>query len=338
MIRNTRRMVALAVAGAVAIAPVISGCGAGMDAQSAAPERLTEGVNVSVPLGDDEAPKIALRNMFVLGPKPEEPVSPGLSLPLYGAMINQVQGAQDRLVSVSSPQFESATIQGGGIALPPASRDGAGSLVSLHGDVTVTPGPESPGRPTQQEPTRPAQPTQSGQATQPAQPTGTANPEPTGPGSTANPESTPTSQNTAGPTVQAPPPSPGRGEQPAVVLNNLRDDKLVPGGPITLRLQFEKAGSVEFKVPLISRQGEYSTYPAITPSAQAPASPGAGNGQRSPQSPNTESPNTGAPNNQSPGNESPGAEPTQPGTSPSPNGDGNGEGGGAQPSGASAGH
>src|SRR5690606_16146906 len=142
------------------------------------------------------------------------------------------------------------------LTLPPASRGGTGSLVMLHGDVTVTPGPESPGRPTGTG--RPERPTGSPSPTPTT--SGSPSPEPTGPGSTAGPTESPTSENTAGPTVQPPPPSPGAGAQPTVILNNLRDDKLVFGGPVTIRLQFEKAGSVEFKVPLIAHQGEYSTY------------------------------------------------------------------------------
>ncbi|TDE35025.1 hypothetical protein [Actinomadura sp. 6K520] len=277
MIRNSRRMVALAVAGAVAIAPVISGCGAGVDAQSAAPVRLTEGVNASVPL-DATAPQIVLRNMFVLGPKPEEPIAQGASLPLYGVMINQVPGRADRLTSVGSPQFGSAMIRGGGITLPPAARDGSGSLVMLRGGATADPGPEAP---------------------ETGQPTGAATPAPTGPGSTADPTAGPTSQNTPGPTVSAPAPTTGE-EQPVVVLNGLRDPDLLAGGLITVRMQFEKAGAVELKVPLILQQDEYSTYPLVTPNGQAPGSPGATNG----------------------GRQSPGTEPAQPGASPSPGGTG----------------
>ncbi|TDC62462.1 hypothetical protein E1200_25665 [Actinomadura sp. GC306] len=286
MIRNSRRMVALAVAGAVAIAPVISGCGAGMDAQSAAPVRLTEGVNVSVPL-DDDNPQIVLRNMFVLGPKPEEPIAQGASLPLYGVLLNQVQGREDRLTSVSSPQFGSAMIKGGGVTLPPAARDGSGSLVMLRGGTTVNPGPEAP---------------------ETEQPGRTATPAPTGPGSTASPTTSPTSENTPGPTVSPPAPTAGSGE-PVVVLNGLRDPDLVAGGLVTVRMQFEKAGAVEFKVPLVLQQDEYTTYPLVTPNAQTP---GANNGQ---QSPGAQSPGA-----QSPGTESPGTEPAQPGTSPSPGG------------------
>src|SRR5690606_38870922 len=148
-------MVALAVAGAVAIAPVISGCGAGFDAQSAAPTRLTEGVNVSVPL-DDNAPQVELRNMFVLGPKPGEALTQAMSLPLYGALANQVQDRQDRLVSVSSPQFESAMSQAGAVTFAPAARDGAAGLVMPHGGATETLGPESPAQPTRSEAEEPS--------------------------------------------------------------------------------------------------------------------------------------------------------------------------------------
>lgn len=105
MIRNSRRMVVLAVAGAVAIAPVVSGCGAGEEPQTAAPTQLTEGVNVSVPKDRPGAAQIDLRHMFLLGPEAGRPIPAGTSLALYGVIINQVQGRQDRLVSVGSPAF-----------------------------------------------------------------------------------------------------------------------------------------------------------------------------------------------------------------------------------------
>ncbi|XRQ11041.1 hypothetical protein ACN3XK_09155 [Actinomadura welshii] len=293
MIRNSRRMVALAVAGAVAIAPVISGCGAGMDAQSAAPTRLTEGVNVSVPL-DGTAPQIQLRNMFVLGPEPGAAVPPGTSLPLYGVLIHQVQGEQDRLVSVSSPAFASARIDGGGITLPPAASDGTGSMTKLLGETTASPSP------TAGQTTQPGNGQQNG-----GQETGTATPEPTGPGATSSPDASPTSGNTASP-QQSPPTQAAGEEQPRVVLTGLNEE-LLAGTLITVRMQFEQAGAVEFRVPLISQQGEYATYPLATPNGQASGSPGATDGAQSP-------------GQQSPGTESPGTEPAQPGTSPSPTG------------------
>ncbi|MCQ0006077.1 hypothetical protein [Actinomadura madurae] len=134
MIRNSRRVVVLAIAGAVAIAPVVSGCGAGEEPQSAAPTQLTEGVNVTVPKNRPAAPQIDLRNMFLLVPEPGKAVAPGTSLPLYGAIINQVKGRADRLVAVSSPAFGGpGKIDGGALALPPAAPDGTGSFVKLLG-------------------------------------------------------------------------------------------------------------------------------------------------------------------------------------------------------------
>ncbi|MGP4030010.1 hypothetical protein [Actinomadura sp. 3N407] len=294
MIRNSRRMVTLAVAGAVAIAPVITGCGAGTEAQSAAPTRLTEGVNVSVPKGVPHE-QISLRNMFLLGPKPGEPVPPGTSLPLYGVLINQVVGRQDRLVSVSSPLFGSARIDGGGIVLPPAAPDGTGSVTKLLGEASATPGPTAPGRNG-----RP------GTGQPESTPTGAATPEPTGPGATPDTTSSPTSGDTVGPAQSGPPVISGEG-QPLVVLNGL-NKQLLAGAPVTVRLQFEKAGAVEFQVPLVSQQGDFNTYPLPTPAGRTPASPGAPGGPQP----------------------SPGTEPAQPGASASP-------GGGAQSPGA-AGH
>lgn len=119
MIRNSRRVVALAIAGAVAIAPVISGCGAGFDPQTSIPTQLTEGVNVSVPIDSDSASQVEIRNMFVLGPQNGAEVAAGGSVPLYAGMINRVNGQPDRLIGVNSADFQSAQIKGGGVQLPP---------------------------------------------------------------------------------------------------------------------------------------------------------------------------------------------------------------------------
>ncbi|TYK43801.1 hypothetical protein [Actinomadura decatromicini] len=307
MIRNSRRMVTLAVAGAVAIAPVITGCGAGEEPQSASPTQLTDGVNVSVPLDKPAAPQIALRNMFVLGPRPGQPIAPGLSLPLYGVMINQVKGRPDRLVSVSSPQFGGpAQIDGGGIALPGAAADGTGALVKLLGKPTATPSPTPPSRKKQK-----GQPGGAATGRPSGQPTGTptasgtpgtpgATPEPTGPGSTSEPTASPTG-NTA-PPQQTVPPAPGGGDQPLVVLPSLRQE-LLAGSTVLVRMQFEKAGGVDFQVPIIPQQDDFATFPLPTPAGQAPgsATPGA------PQTPGSGSPSPTA-----------STEPGQPGTSASP--------------------
>jgi hypothetical protein len=130
VIRNSRRVFALTVAGAVAFAPVMSGCAAGTTPQTAMPTRLTEGVNVSVPEGAARS-EIDIRNMFLLGPVPGATAAPSASVPLYGTFINQVKGRADRLVGVSSPSFRQALIAGGGIALPAAAQTGDGKAVRL---------------------------------------------------------------------------------------------------------------------------------------------------------------------------------------------------------------
>lgn len=281
VIRNSRRVVVLAVAGAVAFAPVISGCAAGATPQSAYPTRLTEGVNVSVPLDKPNASQIDLRNMFLLGANPGDSLKPGDALPLYGVMVNQVQNRQDRLVSVSSPAFSGAKIAGGSITLPGAAPDGTGSMVPLLGQ----PAPESPS------------PTPTGQNT--GEPTA---PPTAGPGATPGTTGTPTSQNTAGPLGDGLQPTSRPGDQPLVVLTGLTASGLVAGSIVPVRLQFEKAGSVEFKVPIAPHQGDYATYPPATPSEQPTASPTPG--ATGPES----SPGPGASGEPTPGtSETPGA-------------------------------
>ncbi|WP_433466700.1 hypothetical protein [Spirillospora sp. CA-128828] len=295
MIRNSRRVVVLAMAGAVAIAPVISGCGAGEQPQSARPTQLTEGVNVTVPKNRPSAAQIDLRQMFLLGPEPGQPIPAGTSMALYGVIINQVKGRQDRLVSVTSPAFGGkAKIDGGGIVLPPAAPDGTGSFNRLLGTPSATPTPTAPAK----KKTR--------------QPATGATPEPTGAGATPNVSETPTSGNTAGPQQSTPPATQGTpsatpgGEQPLVVLPNLGKE-LIAGASVPLTMQFEKAGSVEFQVPVVSRQGEFATYPPVpstpTPTPQSPGAqtPGA-------QTPGSETPGGAATSSPTPGTEPGGAE------------------------------
>ncbi|TDD32669.1 hypothetical protein E1287_21965 [Actinomadura sp. KC06] len=319
MIRNSRRMGALAVAGAVAIAPVISGCGAGEEPQSAAPTQLTDGVNVSVPLDKPAEPQIALRNVFVLGPRPGQPIAPGSSLALYGVMINQVKERQDRLVSVSSPLFDSpAKIDGGGLVLPAAAPDGMGSPVKLlgkpskpstppaappAGNQTKRPGTTPSGQP--QDGATPRgdatpQPTRGGAT---PEPTGAgATPEPTGAGATPQPNTGPAQQNAP----QATTPS---GEQPLVVLTGLKQE-LLASSRVPVQMQFEKAGAVQFQVPIVPQQGEYMTYPLAGPAGQAPGSPNPGGTQPSapaqPGSPGHGSPQPGATQPPAGGGASPG--------------------------------
>lgn len=297
VIRNSRRVVVLAVAGAVAFAPVISGCGAGETPQSAYPTRLSEGVNVSVPLDKPNSSQIDLRNMFLLGAGPGGSLKPGDALPLYGVMINQVQGREDRLVSVGSPAFSGAKIAGGTITLPGAAPDGTGSMVPLLG------------KPAKETASPTASPT--GQST--GQPTGGTSPQPTaGAGATPNATGTPTSQNTAGPQESGLPTTPRPGDQPLVVLTGLTASNLVAGSTVPVRMQFEKAGSVEFQVPIAPHQQDYATYPLATPTEQPAGTPGPG--ATGPQG----SPSPGATGEPTPGtSETPGA-PASPGGSETP--------------------
>lgn len=305
MIRNSRRMVTLAVAGAVAIAPVITGCGAGEEPQSASPTQLTDGVNVSVPKDKPAEAQIALRNMFVLGPRPGEPVSAGLSLPLYGVMINQVKGRPDRLVSVSSPNFGGpGQIGGGGLALPGAAADGTGAVVKLLGKPSQPPAPAQPAK----KPTRKPGGIPTGQPTgqptgRPASPGATPEPTGTGAGATSEPTTSPTTGDTPAPQAGGQSAAPG-GDQPLVVLPSLQRE-LLPGSTVPVRMQFEKAGAIDFQVPIIPQQDEFATYPLPTPVAQ-PAAPGSAT-PGSPQSPGGGSPTPTA-----------STEPGQPGATASP--------------------
>ena len=292
MIRNSRRAVALAIAGAVAVAPVISGCGAGSRPQSAAPTQLTEGVNASVPQGAATS-QVDIRNMFLLGPRPDQALPAGSSLPLYGTIINQVEGRQDRLVSVTSPSFGSAQITGGAVTLPPARPSGEGTPVTLVGEAPQQPQPAQqqgrPGQPGQQQgQSGQQQGQQQGQAT----PTGRATPTPTRepgtPRSTTSPSPRPTTPSpgaaasrpadTATPTppeggATAQPsnaPIPPRGKVPLVVLSNLNLRQVLGGESIRVRLQFEHAGTIEILVPVVPQQNEYGSYVAVSTGIPAP--------------------------------------------------------------------
>lgn len=114
MIRNSRRVTVLAVAGAFALTPAIAGCGAGHEPETARPTQLTEGVNVSTKTG------VEVRNLFVLGPGSGQKLAPGASAPVYAFVVNNSTDDQpDRLLAVGSPAFQQgAQIAGGGVGLP----------------------------------------------------------------------------------------------------------------------------------------------------------------------------------------------------------------------------
>ncbi|GAA4234609.1 hypothetical protein GCM10022254_39830 [Actinomadura meridiana] len=306
-------MVVLAVAGAVAIAPVISGCGAGAEPQSAAPTQLTDGVNVSVPKDHAKPTQIALRNMFLLASKPGQPIAVGSSLPLYGVMINQVKGRQDRLVAVSSPLFGSVSVDGNGLVLPPAAPDGTGSAVKLLGkpSAPIATAPATPprgqkptGTPSQAPAGTPSQapsgtPSQEASGTPSQEPTGTPSQEPSG-----TPSQEPTGAPATGPQATAP-----NGDQPLVVLTGLQQE-LHASARVPVRMQFEKAGTVDFLVPLVAQQGEYTSYPLPNPVGPAQQSPNPAGGTQ---------PSTGATPSQ-PGTPQGSGAPEQPESPGTPNG------------------
>ncbi|MFC9973647.1 hypothetical protein ACFVH6_22405 [Spirillospora sp. NPDC127200] len=287
MIRNSRRVVALAIAGAVAITPVLSGCGAGTNPQSAAPTRLTEGVNASLPKGA-AAPQIDVRNMFLLGPKPDATFNAGSSVPLYAWVINQVKERGDRLVSVESPDFAQVKITGGAVAVPPAKPSGEGSLVSLVGDGAA--GSPSAG----------ATPSGTAAAGETAKPTSkpsgdktakpTASPTPTGMGATpsegASASAQPGSESSntpSAPATAADTPAATSGKAPLVVLTGLKRT-LLGGETLKVTLKFENAGSIEVPVPVIPQQGEYASYTAVStgvpvPGASSPSPSGSPAGE-----------------------------------------------------------
>ncbi|WP_157429949.1 hypothetical protein [Actinomadura oligospora] len=295
MIRNSRRVVALAFAGAVAIAPVLSGCGAGEEPQTAAPTQLTEGVNAWVPKTDAAKPQVSIRNMFLLGPRPGEALPDKSSVPLYATLINEVPGRADRLVSVTAPEFAGpARIAAQGVVLPAARERGEGTPVSLLGTApAVRPAPaaghETPsGAPSGSPSTKPstaktgkpgAKPSTgapsapaSGEATAPASgaPTAPASGEANAPASGA--PSAPASGEAA--------PAPGA-KGPLVVLPQVGKE-LLGGETIQVTLQFEKAGAITVSVPVIPQQNEFGAYvPASqsTPFASAPGASPSGGGE-----------------------------------------------------------
>jgi copper(I)-binding protein len=114
VIRNSRRMATAAIAGALAITPAVSACGANAEPQTAAPTQLTEGVNISTTSG------VAVRNLFVLGPAPGQKLTPGSAVTVYGSVVNNsTDGRPDRLVAITAPGVaQTGQIQGGGIDLP----------------------------------------------------------------------------------------------------------------------------------------------------------------------------------------------------------------------------
>ncbi|WP_067910345.1 hypothetical protein [Actinomadura rubrobrunea] len=283
-------MVALAIAGAVAIAPVLSGCGAGREPQTAAPTQLTEGVNASVPKGA-ASPQVDIRNMFLLGPRPNMQFDPGSSVPLYATIINQVRGREDSLIEVSSPAFAQARIAGDAVVLPAAQEDGTTTAVTLSGAQEG-----SPARPTgTAEPGSSGERKEGGEASPSASPTTTKEGDAASPTATPRATVTPQGEKSPSPTPSAgqqtgaaqttapgaadATPAPG-GRGPLVVLTGL-NRRLIGGEVLQVTLRFKHAGSIRLNVPVVAQQGEFSTYAPVSGGSPAPgatATPTAGEG------------------------------------------------------------
>ncbi|WP_433332842.1 hypothetical protein [Spirillospora sp. CA-294931] len=276
MTRNSRRVVALAFAGAVAIAPVISGCGAGSEPQSAAPTQLTEGVNVSLPQGGKTA-QIDVRNMFLLGPKADQKLPAGASVPLYATIINQVKGRPDRLVSATAAaDFPQTKITGGAVTLPAAKESGEGTATTLVGQAAAPapPATTKPAKPGEKPSGKPSEtPGANPSETPGANPSETpgAKPSATPETTTASPEST---AATPTPPATTPPPTDAipAGKAPLVVLTGASRE-LLGGEVVKLKLQFEHAGTVEVSVPVVVQHNEYLSYAAVSAGVPAPVVP-----------------------------------------------------------------
>jgi hypothetical protein len=262
VIRNSRRVVALAIAGAFTLAPAVSGCSAGRSPETASPSQLTEGVNVATDSG------INIRNLFVLGPTPGHKLAAGTSAAVYAAVVNDGRdGKADKLVTVSSPVFQqSAQIAGGGLDLPPGQLVRLGSAAPEGKDAKKAAqqkaGASGTGKPDAKSTEPTAKPSDAATETPSATPSGAATGSPA-----ADPTGTPGEASTGGPDTR----STGR---PAVILTGLSKD-LLGGESIELTLRFERGGTVKVLVPVVPHAESYLTYaPAATPTSTSSAAPG----------------------------------------------------------------
>lgn len=239
MSRISRR--AVAVAGVLAVAPVVSACGAGKHPQTALPTQLTEGVNV-------KAGTVYVRNLFVLGPPPGQRLAAGGDAPVYAAIVNTGQ-TPDRLTEVDAPNLAAPVKVS--INLPPTT------LVTTNQAVTTTPTPQ-PGGPSATGSPIPASPSPTPSAKKPSAK------KPSAKTSSAKP-----------PRKRTPSPPPIAGvpvtEPSTLVLKNL-SRALAGADSVRLVFTFERAGTLSVDVPVESMQGYYTTYsPAPTPTPTPPA-------------------------------------------------------------------
>jgi hypothetical protein len=99
----------LAIAAAIVAIPALTGCAAGLNAQTTRPFDTTDGTSANFH-------GIAIRNMFVLGPAAGTALLPGQSASLFVALVNN--GLPDQLTLATAPGTASAvTIRGGSVRL-----------------------------------------------------------------------------------------------------------------------------------------------------------------------------------------------------------------------------
>ncbi len=99
----------LAIAAAIVAIPALTGCAAGLNAQTTRPIDTTDGTSANFH-------GIAIRNMFVLGPPPSAALPPGESASLFVALVNN--GRPDQLQLAAAPgTASSVTIRGGFVRL-----------------------------------------------------------------------------------------------------------------------------------------------------------------------------------------------------------------------------
>lgn len=234
MSRNSRRAVATAIAGVLAIAP-LSACAAGQTPQSALPTRLTEGVNAS-------AQHVGIRNAFLLGPAPGQRLAAGGSMPLYAWFVNH-SSSPDRLVAAEAPGVaQSVQIAGGAIDLPP------GALVNTVEKATPSPAASSPA------------------ASSPGASANSPTPKAAGarrPKTIRAPKHAPATTASVTPgQQQAAPPSPSS----KLILQGIAKD-FSGGEEVRVTLHFQRAGAIMLNVPVVPQTGYYATY------SPAPAEP-----------------------------------------------------------------
>lgn len=108
--RSARALRGLAVAAATVLVSAAAGCDAGSNAP-------TQQWHQSTPGASRDLGKIAIRNVFILGPDPASTLPVGASAGLFLALVNDGSSA-DRLVSISARRdAASVTMPTGGIAV-----------------------------------------------------------------------------------------------------------------------------------------------------------------------------------------------------------------------------